>query len=205
MRRVLASADQNPRLWFVVTVVTGAAFAGGLAFRQHHRYKHCAIHEPGKMYRCAWVEPDVMRELIKEYEIRSVVDLCRPGEMGEPRWVAERHAVADCGARLLELSMPQTLDSAGPQLRPHIEALSNPENFPMLVHCQHGVTRTAKFLVLYDVLFRGIPADDSLRSMPRFGREDHNVHVRAFARQLQNTCDRLAGARAAGNRSNVRR
>ena len=165
-------------------LVCGAA-AGGYAYRHHHTYKHVATHEAGMMYRSAWCEPEVMAELIERHQIRSVVNLCEPGEMGEARWEGERKAVTNSGARLLELNMPLTVDPADPALQTHMEALKNPDNYPMLVHCQHGVTRTAKFLAMYDIVMRGRTADESLGAQPLFGRDRQNVHVTAFARQFE--------------------
>ncbi len=181
-----------------VLAIIGAA-AGGLAYRHHHRYKHLAVHEKGMVYRSAWVEPDVMSELIERYQIRSVVNLCKPGEMGEARWDAERDAVRNAGARLIEASMPVTVDANDPALEEHMAILSNPDNYPMLVHCQHGVTRTAKFLAMYDMAFRGKTAEESLTAQPLFGREDHNVNVRAFAMNFEKEHEEIYPTASAEN------
>lgn len=157
-----------------------ACVAGGLAYRHHHRYKHLATHEKGLMYRSAWLEPEVFSEVIETYQFRSVVNLCEPGEMGEDRWNGQRDAVRNAGARLIEMPMPTTVNPDDPAIAKHLEVLRNPDNYPMLVHCQHGVTRTAKFLSIYDIVFRKMSAEDSLKAQPLFGREDHNVHVKAF-------------------------
>lgn len=168
---------------FALAVV--AAVGVGYWLRHHSRYKHVAVHEPGMVYRSAWVEPDVMSELIEKWQIRSVVNLCAPGEMGEHRWAVERDTVRNSGAKLLELSMPNTVDITDPGIQPHLAALSNPDNYPMLVHCQHGVTRTSKFLAIYDMCFRGMSAERSLAAQPLFGRERHNVNVQAFCREFE--------------------
>ena len=168
-----------------------AASAGGLAYWHHHRYKHVAVHEPGMIIRSAWVDPDVMAELIEEYQIRTVVNLCTPGEMGEQRWVEERRAVRNAGARLIELPMPTTVDANDPLIARHLQVLADPNNYPMLVHCQHGVTRTAKLLTIYDIAFRGLTAEQSLKRQPLFGREEHNVNVRAFAHNFEKQHRRL--------------
>ncbi|HEX6986698.1 MAG TPA: hypothetical protein VF170_15055 [Planctomycetaceae bacterium] len=180
-RQVLSTRTKAILFTSAVAVAIGA----GYAYRHHHRYKHVAVHEPGMMYRSAWVEPDVMAELIEKHQIRAVVNLCAPGEMGEHRWAVEREAVRNAGARLLELSMPNTVDPTDPGIRPHLEALSDPDNYPMLVHCQHGVTRTSKFLAIYDMCFRGKSADESLAAQPLFGRDRHNVNVQAFCREFE--------------------
>jgi hypothetical protein len=184
-RRVLSRAGRFAA-WPLAFALLVALVAGAWAFRNHQRYKHLEVHEPGMVFRSAWLDPDVLAEVIERYQIRSVVNLCRPGEMGEQRWIDERNAVANSGAKLLELPMPLKIDAEFDRqaIASHIEAIGDPENFPMLVHCQHGVTRTAKMLVIYDTLFRNLPAETSLDSMPLFGRDAQNVHVRAFARQL---------------------
>lgn len=185
-------ATQPPRIrlslrtkaaFFVIAVI--AAVGSGYAYQHHHRYKHVATHEEGMVYRSAWVEPDVMTELIEKHQIRSVINLCNPGEMGEHRWALERETVRNAGARLLELPMPNTVDVHDPGIAPHLAALSDPDNYPMLVHCQHGVTRTSKFLAIYDMCFRGQTAEQSLAAQPLFGRDRHNVNVAAFCREFE--------------------
>ena len=163
-----------------------AAVAAGYAYRQHHLYKHVAVHDSGKMYRSSWVDPDVMAELIDKHQIRTVVNLCEPGETGEHRWALERETVREAGARLLELPMPTTDDPQDENLRLHLAALSDSENYPMLVHCQHGVTRTSKFLAIYDIFIRGKSADESLDALPLFGRDAHDGKLTAFCRSFEN-------------------
>lgn len=173
------------RTVLIASLALIAATAGGWAYHYHHKYKHLATHEPGMMYRSAWLDAETMGEVVEDLQLRTVVNLCKPGEMGEARWEAERKAVSGANARLIELSMPTTIDADDPVLQDHIDVLSNPDNYPMLVHCQHGVTRTSKFLAMYDMLFRGIPGEESLESQPLFGREHQNVHVLGFVRQFQ--------------------
>ena len=169
----------------LAVLATCGVVAGGWVYRQHHRYKHVAVHDPGMVYRSGWCEPGVMADLIEDHQIRAVVNLCEPGEMGEARWVGERAAVRGAGAKLLELPMPLTVDPADPAIAPHLDALTDADNYPLLVHCQHGVTRTAKFLAIYDIALRGMTAEETLAHQPLWGRDDHNVHVRAFVREFE--------------------
>ena len=176
--------SKRTRTALVALLIVGVAGAG-LWYRHHQRYKHLATHEAGMVYRSAWLEPDVFAEVIEKHQIRAVVNLCAPGEMGEHRWDLERVAVRNSGAKLLELSMPLTVDPADPELATHMQALADPDNYPMLVHCQHGVTRTSKFLAMYDMLYRNMTAQQSLDAQPMWGRDDHNVNVRAFCLQFE--------------------
>ena len=189
----------------LLTALAGAAVlaAGADAYRRHHLYKHFAAHEPGRVYRSAWLEPAVTAELIGRHRVRCVVNLCAPGEAAPERWAAEEAAVAGAGAKLLRLPMPMSADPADPALAAHLDALADPANFPLLVHCGHGVTRTAKFLTLYDVAFRGRPAADSLAAQPAFGRAGPNPAVAAFAERFERAHRTLyprVGAGGAGAR-----
>ncbi len=166
-------------------VLAVAAVAGGLTYRHHKRYKHLAIHDPGMVYRSAWLEADVFREIIEKYQIRTVLNLCEPGELGEERCIDQRQAVRGSGAKLIEMPIPAaTIDPSDPEIAKFIDLLGDPKNYPLLVHCQHGVTRTAKVLAMYDILFRGMTADQSIAAMPLFGRTEYSVSVRAFARKF---------------------
>ncbi len=169
----------------IALIAIFASLAGAWTYRQHHRYKHLVAHEPGMVYRSAWLEPDVLRDVIETYQIRSVINLCSPGEMGEQRWIEERSAVENSGARFVGLEMPTTVDPADPAIAKHLELMADPDNYPMLVHCQHGVTRTAKQLAIYDMVFRGLSGEESLYAQPKFGRDDHNLNVRGVVRAVE--------------------
>lgn len=165
----------------LLTVVLLAIGVGGYAYRQHHRYKHFAIHEPGKVYRCGWVDADVMGKLVKKYHVKTVINLCRPGEMGPTRAADERRAVEAAGGKLLELNMPDTADPHDPRIELHKTVLQDPTNYPMIIHCQHGVNRTARTLAMYEVLVHHADGAAAIQKMPRFGRENYEPLEYEFA------------------------
>src|SRR5262249_7596703 len=91
-------------------------------------------------------------------------------------------------AQLLEKTMPRTVQAEDPVIDDFVAVLQDPNNYPILVHCQHGVTRTAKLLAIYDILFRHMSAKESIERMPRFGRSDtsdYSVAVKAFAASVE--------------------
>jgi protein tyrosine phosphatase (PTP) superfamily phosphohydrolase (DUF442 family) len=172
--------------------------AGGYAYRQHHRYKHFAVHEPGKVYRCGWVEADVMGELVRRYGVKTVVNLCRPGEMGPTRAADERRAVETAGAKLVEIPLPDTADPHDPRIEPHKAVLQDPANYPMIIHCQHGVNRTARTIAMYEVLVHGADGEAAVHRMPRFGRKNYEPLEYEFARNFTRAYGREASASVDG-------
>lgn len=148
---------------------------------RHHRYKHFAIHDPGKVYRSAWVDADVFEELIEKYHVHTVLNLCYPGEMGD-RNIAQREAVEGAGAKLIEVEFPpnDTWEVDYPAVAEVEKILDDPENYPLWVHCQHGRERTVKVLAMYDIRKRNLTAKSSLEPMPRFDL-DHPWPIVVFA------------------------
>jgi hypothetical protein len=173
----------------VALLLAVAGVAGGWFYYQQHRFKHFAVHEPGMVYRSAWLAPDALAQLIETYQIRSVVNLCNPDEMTPQMWEGERRAVASAGAVLHAVPLPNSIDFDPQVWEQHLEILSNPDNYPMLVHCQHGVTRTAMLLAAYDVIHRHKTAAESLAAQPLFGHTKDNVHLQAFGKNLQKFAD----------------
>lgn len=168
----------------LLLLVAGATTAATM-YRNYKRYRHWAVHEPGRLYRSGWMEPQAVREAVEAHKIRTVVNLCGSGEMPAGWRDGEREAATAAGAQVLELLMPFTDDARDPRLARHFEVLSDPENYPILVHCQHGVERTAMFLAIYDVVQNGKSPQTSLDAQPVFGRAGHSPIVRRFANDLE--------------------
>lgn len=172
----------------VLAVVCAAATGGWIYYQQHH-FKHFAVHDPGMVYRSAFLGPDAFSHLIETYQIRSVVNLCNPDEMTPELWEGQRRAVASSGAILYAVPLPNSIEFDPQVWEKHLAILSNPNNYPMLVHCQHGVTRTAMLLTAYDVIHRHQTAAESLAAQPLFGHTKDNVHLQAFGKNLQKFAD----------------
>jgi hypothetical protein len=175
---------RNRRLWIVAAFLAAVVATGGGIYYQQHRLKHFAVHEPGMVYRSAWLQPSALSDLIEKYQIRSVVNLCKPDEMTPAMWEGERSAVAGAGAVLHAIPLPNSVDVDPDKWSRHFAIMADPDNYPMLVHCQHGVTRTAMFLAAYDVIHRHKTADESIAGQPMFGHDRASVHIRAFGRKF---------------------
>lgn len=185
----------------LLAVVATASVAGVWRYR-HVRYCHFAVHEPGKVYRSAWVDADVFEELIAKHDIHTVVNLCAPGEMGD-RSIGQRAAVKAAGAQLIELSFPpnNTWNTDWPAVAKMEDILADPASYPIWIHCQHGRERTVKALAMYDIRQRGLTARESLEVMPLFGME-HPWPIVTFAHIYQ-TDQSLGTADAPGGVAHV--
>lgn len=186
------------RIMIVACVLTPVVLAvTAWQVYRHHRYKHFAVHEPGKVYRSAWVDADVFAELIKKHHVRTVVNLCYPGEMGD-RNVEQRNAVEAAGAELVEIVFPpnDTWDVNYPAVAEVEKILDDPNSYPIWIHCQHGRERTVKVLAMYDIRKREMSAKSSLEPMPRFDME-HPWPVVVFAFNYESLMEHRMAAESA--------
>ncbi len=108
-----------------------------------------AVVDPGRLYRSAEFSPQRLVEECKRLGIRTVVDF----RMDSPKVKAEAEALGEIGVRYAHLPTGQV---PPPEVvKAFLEIMSNGENLPVLIHCQHGVGRTGLHAAIYRMEFQG--------------------------------------------------
>lgn len=99
----------------------------------------------GVLYRSGQLTPGQLTEAIKRYNIRTVINLQRPGE----ELMAERDVAREMGVDFVNLPMPG--DGLGEewQFREILKILDDPERRPAVVHCARGTCRTGAAVAFY--------------------------------------------------------
>lgn len=170
----------------VLAVVVGAAW---MIYADNERYKRFAVHDPGKMYRSSWLDPQAMGDVVRRHKIRTVVNLCSGSETCPPDGQGncgpiedERRAVEAAGGRLVQIVYPgnYTWHADDPAFDETERLFADPEAYPILIHCYHGRERTVKALAIYDIHFRKLTAQESLERMPLW-RSEHPWPIVTFA------------------------
>lgn len=121
----------------------------------------------GKVYKSGTIPPDQLPEYMKKYNIKSVVDLRKPGTNDlvnnpevSPELVAEKKAVESVpGARYFDIGSEQIPDQA--TLDRFYAVMDNPDNYPVLVHCYHGEGRAPLFGAVYKMEYEKIPNEQA--------------------------------------------
>lgn len=121
----------------------------------------------GKVYRSATIPPDELTDYIKKYNIKSVVDLRKPGTNDlvnnpevSPELVAEKKAVESvAGAKYFDVGSEQIPNQA--TLDKFYAVMDDPDNYPVLIHCYHGEGRAPLFSAIYKIEYEGVPNDEA--------------------------------------------
>ncbi|HMP61107.1 MAG TPA: tyrosine-protein phosphatase [Gemmatales bacterium] len=96
---------------------------------------------PGRVYRSAQLSPTQMREAVRRFGIRTVINLrgCCPQE----GWYAkEAGTLRELGVAQVDVNFSSSMPPPVPELHKLVTALAEVE-YPVLIHCRRGADRTS--------------------------------------------------------------
>lgn len=137
-------------LWIGPPIALAALWAAWLHDRP---VRHFAVVEGGVLYRSGQPDERGWKRLRDRYGIRTVIDL-REDTPNEPWAVSERQFCAANGIRYIKLPIgPDRLTDR--ELQIIAQTVSDRQCQPVLVHCEHGKSRTGIAVAAYRVVAQG--------------------------------------------------
>ena len=145
-------------LTVVIILVLGAG--GKYVYDRHINHNFKTITE-GKVYKSGVIPPDEIEAYVKKYHIKSIVDLRFPGtgdDVNNPEvpeeLKAEKLAVAKIpGVNYFNNGSDQVPNQKN--LDYFYTIMDNPKNYPVLIHCYHGIGRAQLYAALYRMEYEG--------------------------------------------------
>jgi hypothetical protein len=138
--------------------------------RRHYRWV-----SPGVLMRGS--EPDdAMWGHVKEEGVKTVVGLART----DPRWRAK---VESLGMRAIALTSGGEPLPDDEEIEAFLRLCRSPKNWPVFVHCDHGIERTGVFCAAFRIACEGAPLDAAIAEARQSGLRSraHEDHIRRFA------------------------
>ncbi|NHM07031.1 dual specificity protein phosphatase family protein [Flavobacterium sp. CYK-4] len=131
-------------------------FVGKYVYQMHINHNFETISE-GKVYKSGVIPPDKIKDYVQKYHIKSIVDLRFPGTadlVNNPEvpaeLIAEQQAVAKIpGVTYFNNGSDQVPNQQN--LDTFFKIMDNPANYPVLIHCYHGVGRAEMYSALYRI------------------------------------------------------
>jgi protein tyrosine/serine phosphatase len=127
----------------------------------------------GKVYKSGVIPPDEIADYVTKYHIKSIVDLRFPGTQNlkdNPEIPAELTAEKNTVAKLKGVNYFNNGSDQVPaqkNLAVFFKIMDNPANYPVLIHCYHGVGRAEMYSALYRIEYEGWDKDKA-RTSTRF-------------------------------------
>jgi predicted protein tyrosine phosphatase len=127
----------------------------------------------GKVFKSGVIPPDEIGDYVKKYHIKSIIDLRFPGTQNlkdNPEIPAELSAEKNAVAQLKGVNYYNNGSDQVPKqenLNAFFKIMDNPENYPVLIHCYHGVGRAEIYSALYRIEYEGWDTEKA-RTSTRF-------------------------------------
>lgn len=155
------------------TIVIIGAVIGG---KQYYDYKvnhNFKVISEGKVYKSGVIPPDKIADFVKEHNIKSIIDLRFPGTadlVNNPEIPAELIAEKEAASKIEGLNYFNLGSDQVPtpeNLEDFFKIMDNPANYPVLIHCFHGVGRAEMYSAIYRIEYENWDRDDA-RKETRF-------------------------------------
>ena len=121
----------------------------------------------GKVYKSGVIPPDELESYIKEYHIKSVVDLRFPGtgdDVNNPEIPAELTAEKEAIAKIEGVNYFNNGSDQVPKpenLNTFFKIMDNSANYPVLIHCYHGVGRAEMYSAIYRIEYENFTNEEA--------------------------------------------
>ena len=156
----------------ILLLVVALLFGGKYVYDMNINHNFETISE-GKVYKSGVIPPDELESYVKKYKIKSIVDLRFPGtgdDVNNPEDAAELEAEKSAVAKIKGLNYFNDGSDQVPtkeNLVLFYKIMDNPANYPVLVHCYHGVGRAELYSAVYRIEYENWNKDEA-RTSTRF-------------------------------------
>lgn len=140
---------------FSITVLI-LIFVGKYVYDMNINHNFETITE-GKVYKSGVIPPDEIADYVKKYHIKSIVDLRFPGTadlVNNPEIPKELTAEQEAVAKIDGVNYFNNGSDQVPKqenLNNFFKIMDNKDNYPVLIHCYHGIGRAEMYSALYRI------------------------------------------------------
>lgn len=156
----------------VVVLILAAIFGVKYYYDMNINHNFETITE-GKVYKSGVIPPNEIEDYVKKYKIKSIVDLRFPGTadlVNNPEIPEELTAEQEAVAKIPGVTYFNNGSDQVPKqenLDTFFKIMDNKENYPVLIHCYHGVGRAEMYSAIYRIEYEGMDKDEA-RTSTRF-------------------------------------
>ena len=150
---------------FSITVII-LVFVGKYVYDMNINHNFETITE-GKVYKSGVIPPDEIADYVKKYHIKSIVDLRFPGTsdlVNNPEIPKELTAEQEAVAKIKGVNYFNNGSDQVPKqenLDRFFKIMDNKENYPVLIHCYHGIGRAEMYSALYRIEYENFTNEEA--------------------------------------------
>jgi len=138
----------------------------GLAASKWYHVRNFGVVRRGLLYRSAQPSRRGVAVLAKRHGIKTIVNLRPPTEKAEVGWYqAESDAARRHGIVLIDLPVRAGVIPSDRDVRAFLDICRDPDNYPILVHCEAGAVRTGFLVGVFRMQLDGWTFEQTMREM----------------------------------------
>lgn len=135
----------------------------------------------GKVYKSGVIPPDEIANYVKKYNIKSIVDLRFPGTadlVNNPEIPTELTAEIEAIAKIKGVNYFNNGSDQVPtqeNVNSFLKIMDNKANYPVLIHCYHGVGRAEMYAAIYRIEYENFTNEEArngVRTLIKFSSFD---------------------------------
>jgi hypothetical protein len=154
------------KLLLYTIIIIILIISGAYVYQVHFNYRFRPV-ENGKVYRSGVIPPKELPEYVQKYHIKSVIDLRYPGvgnaednpEKLSDVLLEKKTLEKIKGVNYFNIKSDQVPSEAN--LDSFYRVMDNPDNYPVLIHCYHGVGRAGIYSAIYQIEYEGLSNEDA--------------------------------------------
>jgi len=199
--------------WFLIILVLGLVAFAYWYNNINHVYR---VISEGKVYKSGLIPPKDLDKFLLPNHIKTVVDLLDPGVQDalnpaqQKEIDAEQKGIDELnkkyGTHIKHINIPSGQVPTKKTLKAFYEVIDNPDNYPIHIHCYHGMGRAVIYSAIYRIEKEGWSNKKAQENARLFKfMVDSPLHHSSFAKGREkgdfilNYVPRSAGANATIN------
>lgn len=151
----LSFKNNTVKRMIISVVIIAVLILAFVWYQKKVRYNLVTISE-NKVYNSAAVPPEKLADFVSDHKIKTIVDL-RDGLVQTAlnpetkKQVNAEEFAADKIAGLHYYNLPTDQIPQDSTVQKFLKIMDDPENYPVLIHCHHGVGRSRLFSSIYRI------------------------------------------------------
>lgn len=176
MNKVFKSKKMKIAIISVIIVLfLGLAFA---FYQKKIRYNLVTISE-NKVYNSGVIPPDKLSGVINNHHIKTIIDLRDGAEQTElnpetKQQVNTEAAAAKKIAGVSYFNLPTDQIPQDSTVKKFLKIMDDPKNYPVLIHCHHGVGRSRLFSSIYRIEYEHFTNEQARKNARYFWEFSNN-------------------------------
>jgi protein tyrosine/serine phosphatase len=154
----------------IFSIIIILFFVGKYVYDMNINHNFETITE-GKVYKSGVIPPDEIESYVKKYNIKSIVDLRFPGTadlVNNPEIPTELTAEKEAIEKIKGVNYFNNGSDQVPtqeNVNSFLKIMDNKDNYPVLIHCYHGVGRAEMYSAIYRIEYENFTNEEARKNV----------------------------------------